>query len=292
MELKSWQGWVPVLLLPTLAVCFVPSTWPRWVFMWILALTIFVGCKCLSLRQTTVKNASIRRTMGYLLAWPGMDACACLAKRLDKAVKPAWSEWLAATTKLAIGLGLLFAVVRWVPAERFYLSGWVGMVGIILVLHFGIFHLISCAWRAAGVDAKPIMQRPFDSTSISEFWGRRWNTAFRDLTYRFIFRRLRARVGPASALAIGFLISGLVHDLVISLPAGGGYGGPTAFFVVQSLGVFAERSSVGRRIGLGHGARGWLFTATLLLLPAGLLFHAPFVRQIVLPFLHAIGAVG
>ena len=89
------------------------------------------------------------------------------------------------------------------------------------------------------------MNWPLASVSLGEFWGARWNTAFRDLTYRFLFRPLARRLGPRGALS-GFLISGLVHDLVISIPAGGDYGGPTVFFLVQAVGIVTERSRFGR----------------------------------------------
>jgi len=79
--------------------------------------------------------------------------------------------------------------------------------------------------------------------------------------------------------------------MVISIPAGGGYGGPSTFFVLQGLAVFAERGTVGRRIGLGRGGLGRLFTAITLLLPAYFLFHPPFVNQVVLPFLKVLGAI-
>jgi alginate O-acetyltransferase complex protein AlgI len=165
------------------------------------------------------------------------------------------------------------------------------MAGLAFLLHFGAFHLLSCGWRAAGADAKPLMDWPIRSTSLAEFWGRRWNTAFRDLAHRFVFRPLAARLGPRAGLAAGFLASGLVHDLVISVPAGGGYGGPTAHFALQGLGLLAERSALGRAAGLGRGWRGRAFAALVVVGPAGLLFHPPFVRAVVLPFLDVIGAV-
>jgi D-alanyl-lipoteichoic acid acyltransferase DltB (MBOAT superfamily) len=135
------------------------------------------------------------------------------------------------------------------------------------------------------------MLSPLTSVSLGEFWGRRWNTAFRDLTHRYLFRPLTARLGARGAVFAGFAFSGVVHDAVISLPAGGGYGGPTVFFMLQALGIFAERSRAGRRIGLGKGRRGWLFTMLVLISPAPLLFHPPFVERIVVPFMQASGAV-
>jgi hypothetical protein len=112
-----------------------------------------------------------------------------------------------------------------------------------------------------------------------------------DLTQRFLFRPLTRRIGAPSALLIGFFVSGLIHDAIISIPARGGYGEPTLFFLIQAMGLFIERSQPARRLGLGRGVRGWLFTMAFLLLPARLLFHRPFVVGIIVPFMHAIGAL-
>jgi hypothetical protein len=220
-----------------------------------------------------------------------MDADAFLDAALPGKDAPRLAEWLLAASKLSLGVVLLWKVIPALGEILSYLVGWLGMVGIVLVLHFGIFHLLSCAWRAAGVNAVPLMDWPLASTSLSEFWGRRWNRAFRDLTYRFLFRPLVPRVGARCALVLGFVVSGLIHELVISLPAGGGYGGPTAFFALQGVGLLVERSGVGRWLGLGQGIRGWLFAALLLLLPAGMLFHPPFVLRVVMPFMQAMGSL-
>jgi hypothetical protein len=287
-RLPAWQGWVPLALLPP-AILLIPANWPRWATMWLLALAIFAGCKWLTWRRTNALAAPWWKHAGYLAAWPGMDAAAFLNGTSPTPVRP--REWLFAALKLTLGLVWLFALVRWIPKGFPYVAGWAGMIGIVLVLHFGLFHLLSCFWRSCGVVAKPLMNWPLAATSVSEFWGRRWNTAFRDLTHRFLFRPLTARLGPRGAIVAGFLFSGIVHDLVISLPAGGGYGGPTLFFLIQGAALFIERSKPGRAIGLGAGLRGWLFTLLVLLLPAPLLFHSPFVLQIVVPFLRAIGAL-
>src|SRR6185295_14771436 len=249
---------------------------PAWLFMWALAFALYCGVKWLTWWRTSVPGASLWRHAGYLLAWPGLDAEAFLRpERLPESERPRPREWAAAGAKLLIGAVLFWGAARLVPANREILLGWIGMIGLILMLHFGSFHLLSCAWRAAGVDARPLMRRPLAAESLSDFWGRRWNTAFRDLTHRFLFRPLTARLGPRWALAAGFVFSGVVHDLVISLPARGGYGGPTLFFSLQAAGLLVERSRLARALGLGRGWRGWLFTMLVLALPVGALFHPP-----------------
>ena len=84
-----------------------------------------------------------------------------------------------------------------------------------------------------------------------------------------------------------FLISGLVHDFVISHTAGGGYGLPTLYFVIQGAAMLLERSSWGKRLGLRGGLVGRTFTAGVVAVPMGLLFPPVFVERIVVPMLHA-----
>jgi hypothetical protein len=78
--------------------------------------------------------------------------------------------------------------------------------------------------------------------------------------------------------------------LVISVPAGGGYGWPTLFFAIQGCAILAERSRFGRARGLGRARLGRLWLLMAVLSPACGLFHPPFVRCIVVPFMRACGA--
>jgi D-alanyl-lipoteichoic acid acyltransferase DltB (MBOAT superfamily) len=165
------------------------------------------------------------------------------------------------------------------------------MIGMILLLHFGLFDLAAIAWRIAGVNAAPIMNAPIKATTLSEFWGKRWNGAFNQLVLNILFRPLARAIGPVRATLTGFLFSGLIHELVISLPARAGYGLPTAYFLLQSWGVIAQRSNVGRRLQLCHGVCGRIFTMLIAAGPAFWLFHPPFVRNVILPFMKAIGAL-
>jgi len=260
--------------------------------MWSLAGSIYAGCKWLTWRRTPSYGAHWWQHAGYLFAWPGLNAEAFLSFALPQnKYRPTLWEWCIAFSRLLAGVVLFWFVAGRIPGGDEILIGWIGMTGLILMLHFGLFHLLSCAWMSIGVDAQPIMKRPLTATSLSDFWSRKWNTAFRDFTYRFLFRPLNKWCGPRWAIILGFIFSGIVHDIVISVPAGGGYGGPTLFFGIQAAGMFVERSRIGRAAGLSNGWRGWLFAMFTLVLPAYGLFHPPFVRTIILPFMRALQAV-
>jgi hypothetical protein len=265
---------------------------PRWLLMWVIAFTLYAACKWLTWRDVRRRGqaASLRRTLGYLFAWPGMDAprffctSACV-------LQPSVGEWFGAVLKTVLGIGLAFLATRITTSGHPLAAGWVGMAGIVFVLHFGVFHLLSLAWREAGVDAWPVMRNPLRSASLAEFWGRRWNTAFHLLAVRFAFAPLQRRVNVRLASIAVFLLSGLIHELVITLPAGGGYGLPTLYFAIQGIGSAAERTSAARRAGLGHGWRGWLFTVAIVAGPAFWLFPPRFIHAVILPMFAAAAAV-
>ena len=259
--------------------------------MWTLSFAIFAGLKWMTWWKARARIAhGAGRSVAYLVAWPGMDAETFLDADKHPA-KPTAQDWLWAVMKTALGAALLWIVARRVPEEQSLLRGWIGLFGLIFVLHFGSFHLIALFWQAMGIDAEPIMSKPILSKTLSEFWGKRWNLGFRQLAHEFIFRPLHKRTGVAMAGLLVFAASGLIHDLVISLPARGGYGLPTGYFIVQGLGVTLERSALGRSLGLQKGPTGWIFMIIVTAAPAFWLFHPPFVLRVILPFMHAIHAL-
>jgi hypothetical protein len=286
----AWPGWVPLLALPAASMMARARLQP-WAFMWLLAVSIFLGCKWQTwwsaLGRST--HVGIGLSLGYLFCWPGMDAEPFLGSK-GSPQHPGFGEWIWASAKTATGAVLLWCIDRRVPEGNYLLAGWVGMLGMIMILHFGIFHLLSLALRFVGVNTPPVMQAPLAANSLSDFWGRRWNLGFRQLTHQLVFQPVRRKKGWIVAILLSFFFSGIIHDLVISLPAGGDYGLPTGYFVLQGLGVLLERSALGKTLGLGSGVSGWLFAAICAGVPAFLLFHPLFVERVILPFLHAIKA--
>ena len=281
---------LPLLVLPLIPLHF-QTRFAPWVFMWAMAFALYAGCKWLTFCEAARRGLKpgLRRSIAYLLAWPGMDAEDFLNCQIVP-VSPRLLEWIFAASKAMLGAILLWGVARMALSNHPSVAGWIGMTGAILVLHFGTFHLLCLAWQQAGVKTTPLMDKPMLSQSLAEFWSRRWNTAFNSLAFRYTFRPLKRRTSPALAVLLVFGLSGLIHELVISLPAHGGYGLPTGYFLIQGLGMLAERNPLGKAIGLGRGLRGWLFTLLIAAGPVFWLFHPPFIKNVILPMLTAIGA--
>jgi alginate O-acetyltransferase complex protein AlgI len=294
-DAAAWPGWLPLLAFPPITI-LLRDHMPAWVFMWTLSFTIFIGLKWQTWWQARnhVPHGA-GRSLAYLAAWPGMDAETFLDCR-QVVPSPQLREWVWAAVKTFFGILLLWVIARRVPEtpgliRGSLVQGWIGLFGIIFLLHFGSFHLIALFWQACGVAAQPIMSKPILSKTLSEFWGKRWNLGFRQLAYDLIFRPLHKRISVAAASLLVFLASGVIHDLVISLPARGGYGLPTGYFILQGLGVTLERSGFGRRLGLQKGLVGWFFMFAIAAGPAFWLFHPPFVLRVIIPFMFAIRAL-
>lgn len=235
-------------------------------------------------------HAVTARALGYVFSG-GVDADAFLDPRRDRPPHPRPQQWLKAAMKLLAGILLLYIAVPYAYPANPRLGAWIGLTGFVLMAHFGGLQLITLAWRRAGFAAQVVMDRPMSSTSLADFWGRRWNVPFRSRMHELIFQKMVPRIGATAAMFSVFLASGIAHELVISVPARAGYGLPTLYFLLQGAGVAFERSAAGRRLGLRRGWRGWLF-AFLCAAPAALfLFPDPFLFAVAVPMFRWLGAL-
>ena len=97
-------GWLPLLTLPATAIAFRPEFPEKWMFMWVLAFTIFMSCKGLTWVRAWSEGGmgGFGRALGYLFLWPGMDAKPFMGDD-EPASRPVVREWLAAGFKLLLG---------------------------------------------------------------------------------------------------------------------------------------------------------------------------------------------
>jgi hypothetical protein len=285
----AWVGWLPLVMLPSIAAAM-RGTLPPWIFMWVLAVAVFAGFKWWTWWGDIGhgREGGGIRSIIYLLLWPGMDAKQFL-RRDGVVTKPGLGVWIFALAKTMFGALLIWGLAR--LAGNGWVAGWIGMIGLIFFLHFGSFHLLALFWQRMGIDAQPLMRWPALANSLSDFWGKRWNAGFRDLAFGLLFVRLSGWAPPRIAALLIFLISGLIHELVITFPAGAGYGLPTCYFIIQGIGVLCERSRIGKRAGLRRGVAGRIFAMTVVTLPVLALFPEPFVLRVMVPFFQTIKAL-
>ena len=269
-----------------------------------VALTMFVFIKThllvIHFWNGNTPEVWLQESLLWFFAWPGLntreffdDGAKQGGQTNELPTNRGWPKQMAlAICKTAFGLLLLVVVAPRLIATSALLGGWVGMVGIVFTFHFGIFHLSAVWWQLMGRPVEPIMNAPLLATTISEFWSKRWNLAFRDYAHLTIFKPVAKRLGGSAAIAAGFLFSGVVHDLAISLPAGGGYGWPTLYFIIQGVSLLMERKL--KKSGVTFDGRifGHVWTLFWVAGPAFILFHQPFVLRVIVPIVKFMGTLG
>jgi len=237
-------------------------------WMWLIAISMWLGLKTMCFQ----KSGGFAEIDPAYFFWPGMRTTGFSYDRKNSRRR---ISLLPSLGFVSTGLLLLLAIPFLPPPM---LAGWAGVMAMICLLHFGSFVWIDVLWTRLGYCPEPIMRQPWKSTGLGDFWGSRWNRAFSDWARDFIFHPLNRKLGLKAGTMFGFLISGFAHELVISVPARGGYGLPTLYFLLQGIGLLLEKQLQLRRRGL---ARIWL--RLFIIIPAPLLFHRTFFENVFNP---------
>lgn len=253
--------------------------------------TTFSAMKVIAVTEGYRKQSltlSFKQWLIYAVGWVGMRAQPF--EKLGGPTVPGGAPMVGFGISRIVAGALLIAL-----AHAVALSGWSAgvvyvivtvllLVGISLILHFGFLSISAGMWRFSGVNTYYLFRQPAKALSLTEVWSKRWNIAFSEMTSVAIFRPLRHKIGPAGALLAAFLLSGLLHELALSLPVNSGYGLPTLYFLIQGLLVLAEKVMASRGVQFLNNtfvARIWVFF--WLLIPMPLLFHQEFVKHILWP---------
>jgi hypothetical protein len=283
-------SWLLLLLcVGDIYVAF-PSAQPIMQMLTIIA-TTFTCMKVISVaceyngKQLTL---TFKQWLAFAIGWAGMRAKPFEALG-NKAVPQALSLIGFGISRVAVGALLVWLAhqaVKWpLNADAIYIViSAILLVGLSLILHFGLLGISAGAWRLLGVHTYVLFKQPVKAMSLTEFWSKRWNLAFSEMTSITIYRPLKSRVGNAAALMLAFLFSGLLHELALSVPVHSGYGLPLLYFFIQGLVVLIERALVGHKAAfLQHAVWARVWVLCWLVLPMPLLFHEQFMKQIVWP---------
>jgi len=197
-----------------------------------------------------------------------------------------WKYILKGTSRIIIGV-LLISIMRFLfflftPSASFlpilHLSY---LIGLSLILHFGILNISTGFLRLLGINATSLFKDPIKSKSLEEFWSRRWNLAFVELTTLAVLRPLKKLFGPTFAFWASYIFSGLLHELAISLPVKSGFGKPFIYFILQAIFILAIEKPLFKNVSNSFIKKCWLLAC--LFTPIFLLFHNNFIQQIVIP---------
>ena len=216
----------------------------------------------------------------YFSVWPGMDA-----ERLAMRVPPETGTGRRFGKGLAlslVGLGSVFLIAAFLPSLPAWSVGWLGIAALLTTVHFGVSEILTATLRLLGRPVLPLFDRPLATQSLSDFWTRRWNLAYVEMNRRVFLPELRKLLSLRQSVFATFLVSGLLHEMAISYPAGGGWGLPMAYFTIQGIAVLAERR---------WKIRSRLFAWVVVLTPLPLVFQEPFRKGLVVPlfdWLHSL----
>jgi len=283
-----WLAWALAVgaMLAADAAC---ADQPAGVRMLVICLALLFGMKAVvgvACRAAGERLPAAGRWLAFAALWVGMRP-GIFAGHGDKPPAGAGRLVIRGCGWALAGASCL-ALARWVAEEEAPLRPTQLVVltalllpGLCMLLHFGLLSIVAGWWRWLGVDARPLMRSPLAALNLGDFWGKRWNLPFVEMTTQAVFRPLAARIGHGGALLAGFLASGVLHDLAISVPVRAGYGLPTLYFTLHGLLVLAERRWRAFLPQAGVAARLW--TLGWLVVPLPLLFHPWFLRGTVWP---------
>lgn len=168
----------------------------------------------------------------FTFLWFGMDPIPFAAKRRQVTWKKDAAIGLSC---VFVGLGASICVA-YLDTNLILIL----FVPLSIAFHYGALRLLTAFWRLQGFAVRPLFRNPLLSRGLADFWAKRWNLSFSQMMARTVQRPVRAKLGARPAMLAVFLVSGLLHELAITLPVQSGYGLPTLYFVLHGVAVVLE----------------------------------------------------
>jgi len=285
-----FAGWM-LMIIAILAVYFIFLHDHPIIRMLSIIATTFSAMKVIAVTEsykTKPLTLTFKQWLTFAGGWAGMRA-EPFEKIGSAPVPGGWAMVRMGITRVLAGLILIFIGHRLLllnlDKELTYIlvSGCL-LVGLSLILHFGMLSISAGMWRFSGVNTYLLFRQPAKATSLTEFWSKRWNIAFSEMTSVAIFRPLKNEIGSVAALMLAFIFSGLLHELALSVPVNSGYGLPLLYFIIQGSVVLFEKLMISRKIRfLQNKITETTWVLFWVVVPMPLLFHAEFIKHIVWP---------
>ncbi len=156
-------------------------------------------------------------------------------------------------------------------AARLALRWFAGGIGMLAIGEM-LTACLPLVATALGITTSPLFRSPARSTSLADFWARRWNVRASAFFLRYTFAPLVRPAGIGVAVSFTFLMSALGHAFFADIALGRRPAlSAAAFFLAQPLLLAAERRLRVRR----HWPplAGWLWTMSALAVTSPLLIE-------------------
>jgi alginate O-acetyltransferase complex protein AlgI len=209
----------------------------------------------------------------FVFAWPGVIPDWFRQRQPAQTIEPV--RFLGAWARMALGAASIVLLAVYAPRIPDRRLGLAGVAALLLTVHLGIGDLLPWLLRWAGFAVPLLFDRPWAAMSLTDFWSRRWNLAFVEMNRCLLVKPVYRAFGKRGARFALFAVSGVLHELALSWPAGGGWGLPLGYFLVHGALVAVEE-----RFRIANRAWVWFW----LIAPSPWLFHEPFRRALIVPF--------
>lgn len=211
------------------------------------------------------ESLPLMRYAVFAFLWFGMDPASFRNRR----------QGLSWKSDVGLGLGLMLAgtLGAWLVWAMEWRQILVVFVPMSLGFHFGALRVLKGVLRATGFPVRTLFPNVLETQGIGDFWSRRWNAGYSQMMQRLVGRPVEALAGANAGVMAIFLVSGLLHELAITLPVRTGFGLPTVYFILHGVLTLIEKKR-GR-------AFGKIPALLAVALPLGLLFPPVFQNEVI-----------
>jgi Membrane bound O-acyl transferase family len=281
-------GWIFAIILNVSIYLMVDAAPLGLMFLYIIS--TFWSLKIVVANNQLKKSEQLNflQWLFFCCAWFGMNP-SVFKKFPNKALPKSVYYCVFGLSRIIVGVILINIAYNFLnntSSSFYYLQYTAYLIGVSFILHFGILNINTGLLRMVGVNVFPLFNNPIKSKSLQEFWSKRWNMAFVELTTIAVMRPAKKVFSQRLAIVISYIFSGLLHELAISLPVNKGFGKPFLYFILQALIILFIEPKVIFKIKTKAAKLLWLLACVFT--PIFILFHIKFREQIILPLIEYV----